>query len=375
MHRSSSSGGLRRLAAGLTAAVLAVAAAPAARAADTVVLVLDAGDAGAPRTAAMEAGLLLGLGLEGADPGAASYAVDGYTLEVVADGDLAAQTRRDDVVAVVCRTSSVCAHALDEDAAADVLVVAVSATSNELAGTANVLRMAPSNRFQAVAIHREVASDLEGDADPRFAVVYEPGVYGMDLYSSLLAENVRGKFLEEAGTPDLVAAIPLMDQVPLQESQKSVTAAEALAALEGLGGLDAVVYLGGAEGFDALTDPVTGNPALAPRWYAADASYPVPASRAADFGALKAFGLSFPADGPSPYYQYYYGFDAGLFLRAVMANGGGTDRASFLAAARSTAVDEAAGALTGPKSFQQADESGRFTVQVLGGQDFEVSVP
>jgi hypothetical protein len=315
-----------------------------------------------PKSQAIHEGLLAAMGVK-YDSSVSSYDLgNGYVVEIEFDSsNLIARTQQDDVIAVVCRTSSSCALALEEEAAKDLLIVATTATSSSLSVGSNFLRLSPSNTAQAKAIYQEISTDI---SNQRFAMIYEPETYALDLYNGLIAEYFLDIFIGVKG-PILAGAIPIHDYVNLDKTQKSVAVSQVKAVLQQLE-VDTVAYFGFPDGFAALTDiSMGGDPSLASRWYAGDAVYPVETDKG--FAGLKVFGLYQPKGDESVYNQYYYGYDAGQFLMKVVENYGVTDnpeRAIFLETAKNTELshDEAK---TGQKSFGTADESGKFTVQVF----------
>jgi hypothetical protein len=315
-----------------------------------------------PKSQAIHEGLLAGMGVK-YDSSVSSYDLgNGYVVEIQTDSStLIAKTQQKEVIAVVCRTSSSCALALDEAAAKDLLVVATTATSSSLKVGSNLLRLSPSNIAQARAIYQEISTDI---GKQRFAMVYEPETYALDLYNGLIAEYFFELFLGVNG-PILAAAIPLHEYINLDDTQKSVRLSHVKSVLQQLD-VEAVAYFGFSDGFAALTDTrVGGDPTVVNRWYVGDAVYPVEPDKG--FAGLKVFGLYQPKGDESVYNQYYYAYDAGKFLIKVIENYGVTDnpeRAKFLEIAKNTELSDDE-AKTGRKTFETADEFGIFTVQMF----------
>jgi len=136
----------------------------------------------------------------------------------------------------------------------NVLVIALTATSTILENGKNILRLAPSNALQAKAIYGQ----LKKDEIKRFGIVYEPAVYAMDLYSSILGEYFVDVINGIADKPIFVSAFPVSDFLNLSATQKGTTATKILQMLPRLN-LDAMVFLGFNDTFQALTDANQGG--------------------------------------------------------------------------------------------------------------------
>lgn len=315
-----------------------------------------------PKYQEMHKGLLAAMGVKYESTRSSYDLGNGYVIEIEKDtSTLIEKTKQQDVIAVVCPNSSVCALALDEEAAKDLLVVTTTASSSSLKDGTNLLRLAPSNISQAKAIYQEITTDI---GKQRFAVIYEPETYALDLYNNLVSEYFMNLFMEVKG-PILAGAIPFHDYVNLDKTQKGVKASHVKSVLQQLD-VDAVAYFGFSEGFSALTDTnVGGDPTVANRWYVGDAVYPVETDKG--FAGLKVFGFYQPNDGESTYNQYYYAYDAGKFLMKVIEKYGVTDnpeRIKFLETAKNTELSEDE-AKTGRKTFETADQLGKFRVQMF----------
>ena len=312
-------------------------------------------------------GLLASLGVE-YNPAILSYTLaNGYIIEIENDlNGLNGRTQQQDVLAVVCQTSSNCAPALEESAAKDLLIIAVTASSTLLSEGHNIWRMAPSNKLQAKAIYAEMKAEI---GQERFAVVYEPENYGLDLYVTVMGDYATNTVSQTAG-PELVGAIPLHDNINLDASQKSVKADTVKTLLGRFAdtGVQAVAYLGFDDGFKALTDEsVGGNPDVVEYWYTGDG---VHASSVKAFPNLRLVEPYYPSNSDEHVpANYYYAYDTGTLLLKTIAklaeSGLGTDpeRTAFMAIAKTIQLtaDEAK---TGQKAFTTAEQQGVFTVHV-----------
>jgi hypothetical protein len=338
----------------LLAASLLPAASPAA---NKIVLVADTQSAG--QQAAAE-GFLAGLGLA-FNPAPLQYPLGGgYAVEIETNPkNLIAQTQDANVLALLCVTSSACLPATEAGAAKDLLVIALAATSSYLLNDANVLRLAPSNVHQAYALYKRLKAGIGGG---RFAVVYEPDVYGTDLYDNFIRGHLTN-VLYQHPAPRWVMALPLHTHLPLAPGQKDLDAAKILRVLAGQS-LDAVLYLGAAEGFLDLTDAARGGKAgVVPRWYASDAAALSPDK---GFAGLEIISL--------PGSQRAYGQDAAQFLiqaaTQYLQQGGG-ERGKLLEIAKTVT---SAGS-TGAKGFEAVDSNPVFNALLYKAVGVTESVP
>jgi hypothetical protein len=327
-------------------------------------IVVVAGDENSERVQALKQGFVTGMGLQ-FDFGAKSYALDsGYVIEFESDvSKMLTTVQKEDVITVVCDLSVVCAEALDKDAPTDVLVVTIGATSNKLREGSNILRLAPANDLQARLMYNHISEDI---GFKRFAIVYEPDIYAMDFYSLFLSDYFMDIVLAES-KPTFVAAIPLHSFViNLDENYKSIKVDVAVDLLRTLQ-IDAVAYFGFPAGFTALTNSESGGDAsVAKYWYASDAVY----ETAKGFANLKVYATYRPNTQESTFQEYYYAYDAGIFLSKVIANyqpQNTPNRSNFLQIAQETALEEEE-TKTGAKSFTSADKTGRFNVKVFDEQ-------
>jgi len=278
----------------------------------------------------------------------------GFSVDIETDlTALIAHSQDPEVLALACVTSVVCREATEMEAAKDLLVITLTATSSELGLGENLLRMAPSNATQANAIYSRLKA---GIGTGRFAVVYEPDAYGADLYENFVYAYL-GEVMLGNDPPHWIMGLPLHSRLNLHAAQKDVDAAKVLQILASQS-LDAVVYLGNTESFLDLTDATRGGSTqAAARWYAGDAVSGLAAGKG--FPQLEIISL-FGSDRDEPV-QYYYGYDAAEFLvkaAIVYLEQGGSERINLLESAKTvTMVGK-----TGSKSVDSADTEALFTV-------------
>lgn len=290
--------------------------------------------------------------------GVTHYPLDnGYSIELHThshdDNPLIALSNDPDVIAIICNTSNDCVQAVDDQAAKDVLVTTISAMSSIFSRQENIIRMAPSNGLLAEAFYRRMKSDgIEG-----FAVVYELSLYAMDLYAQLMSSYFID-LLTEAEKPMFVSVFPITDHAGLSDSQQGTTSAQIVPILSELK-VDGVLYIGYSNSFNALFNHPDSSSLRTKKWYADDALFP----RANGFANLQIFHLYKP-EYKDIHAYYYYGFDAGTFVKKVIDSYGNTppQRADLIAKAKLTALDSNE-AKTGIKTFDRADEFGYFNVQ------------
>ena len=290
-----------------------------------------------------------------------SYSIGNYVVEIEPDAEKFTEVSQDsEVVAILCEKSAECSYALADSAAKDVLVITLTATAVELAQGQNILRLAPSNTLQAQAIHEPLSKDIGSQG--RFAVVYEPSFYGLDLFKSFMATYMYER-LYERSPPTMVATLPLHTDLDLQDSQKGVDATKIIGTLQSEQ-LDAIVYLGGAEGFLNLTN---NNREITTHWYASEAVSNIDLANE-EFDNLKIIALFFAENFRSTDFHYYYGYDAGKFLSAIVDDDFSqtppANRTEFLQIAKKTVLDLNS-AKTGIKSFISADQEAFFFVRYL----------
>lgn len=281
---------------------------------------------------------------------------EGYSVEIETNANnLVTLSQNSEVLALICTTSLMCLKATEANAAKDLLVISLTATSTDLSFGENIARMAPSNASQSRAIYKRLK---EGIATGRFAVIYEPDAYGADLYENFIFSYVEDIVLGNT-PPQWVAGLPLHSYLSLQTSQKDNNATKILNMFSNQK-VDAVVYLGSTEGFLDLTDKTRGgNPNVATRWYAGDALSSLATEKA--FTALEIIGLF--GSGRDEPTQYYYGYDAADFLVKVavayLQQGGGV-RSKLLEIAKTVSIT----GKTGVKSFDSSDTNPLFTLML-----------
>jgi len=313
---------------------------------------------------ALKKGFVTAMGLQ-FNASTPSYSLDsGYTIEFESDTHKIYDTLNNtDVIAVICSISVVCSHALNEHVSKDVLVIAVTATSNELKKGTNILRLAPDNALQAKLMYDDLFQDINSE---RFAIVYEPDIYAMDFLDLFMSKYFTDIAFDHV-KPTFVASIPFHDFIAdLDEKYKTIHAEAALKILRQLQ-VSAVLYFGYSEGFATLTDPkLGGDHSVAKHWYASDGVY----ENVKGFPYLKLYDLFEPENQDSENRKYFYGYDAGKFLAKVIANykpQETNNREEFLQVAKKTVLEEQ-DSLTGSKSFTMADDYGRFSVKIFDEQ-------
>ncbi|MCK5877255.1 MAG: ABC transporter substrate-binding protein [Candidatus Marithrix sp.] len=338
--------------------------------ANKIVVVAPSGSESVQAVQALKQGFVTAMGLQ-FNVATQSYSLDsGYTIEFESDtGKIYDALKSTDVIAVICDTSVVCSHALSEHVPNDVLVIAVTATSNELKKGANILRLAPDNSLQAKLIHDDLFQDIGTE---RFAIIYEPDIYAMDFLELFMSKYFTDITFDHS-KPTFVASIPFHDFIAnLDKKHKTIHAEIALKMLRQLQ-VSAVLYLGYSKGFATLTDPeLGGDHSVAKHWYASDEIY----EDVKGFPHLKLYDLFEPNSQESKHREYFYGYDAGKFLSQVIANyqpQETSNREEFLQIAKKTVLAEK-DSLTGAKSFTAADANGRFSVKTFDEQgEFEIN--
>jgi len=346
----------------LTAFLWAIGIAPVSLAAHKIV-VLTSQASDSEKNQAVYQGLLSSFE-QTYEEGTTTYSLsNGYDIELVnyvpGENPLVAYSNDSEVIAILCRTSSDCALALDDSAAKDLLVITLTATSSKFADKDNIFRLAPSNAVQATAIYEHLKENKE---IKRFGIIYEASTYAMDLYSAFLSQYFLD-IINENQKPIFVGAFPINDFLNLsavQTGDKAIieTTLQMLPQLN----LDAVIFAGFKNSFEALTKK--GSHAIAQEWYAGDALFPL----ATGFSGLHVFSLYQPEHEDSQYGQYYYSFDAGTLLQEVMKTyvtqfaEKTPQRDKFLEIAKETHIPVEF-SKTGRKSFTEADHVGHFNIQ------------
>lgn len=197
------------------------------------------------------------------------------SIGVEAHGDFFEAADNDDtVLSAFCMTSGSCA---ESRAATNLLVISPTATSSALLTTSEyrgLILMSPTNALQSRAIYKYMKENLISN----FVVIYEPGMYGSDLYSSLHAEYVSEYYRAPESSPAFLTAMPLYDKVFETDNYRALKAAQIMDCIDKLvedelflpSSSGAIVYLGEQEGFGELA----GSPAVnSYRWLAGDALY------------------------------------------------------------------------------------------------------
>ena len=304
------------------------------------------------------------------DPAINSYSVANYIVEFEPDADKFAEVSHDpEVLAILCTKSTDCGRALKEDVAKDILVIALTATASELAQGQNILRLAPSNALQAQALHDLLKKDIGSEGS--FAVVYEPNLYGLDLYKNFMARYQLER-LYALSPPTLVGAFPIHTHLALQDSQKGLNASQVIEALASER-LDGIVYMGYPEAFSDLTES-SGNREMASHWYSGDGIEPFDLVEKG-FDNLKIMALYFVETEASSEATYYYAYDAGKFMTAIVEGDFSqtVNRADFLQKAKNTVLGVDI-AKTGAKSFTSADTNASFIVRFLEESEARTTV-
>ena len=312
----------------------------------------------------MHKGLLTSFDLEHTPTNLSYTLPNNYIIEVKSNtAPLDEISQQEDVLAIVCQTSNECALALKDSAAKDLLVISATASSRLLGDAENIWRMAPSNALQAKAIYNEIKTET---AQEPIAIIYEPQDYGFDLYASMMEEVFFNTILENDG-PKLAGAIPFHMNVNLDETQKSITADKAIAALQDFSkmGIKSVAYFGYRDGFNALTDETMGgSPNVVNHWYVGDGVAIQPDEKPLNLSVFKPYSPNIAGEINTP--AYYYAHDAGTLLSKAMTKMGTTtdpDRSFFLDTAKTLELSNEE-TKTGKKTFNTADEHGVFNVDV-----------
>jgi len=346
-------------------------------AANKIVLIAVEGSEGEGH--ALRKGFIKGLGLQ-FNPDISSYSLEsGYLIEFekFKKEDEKSEKMRDktlslleqeDVVTVICHHSVVCVHALEEDASKDVLVITITATSNELSKGRNLLRLAPANELQARAMYYGMAQEI---GTKRLAIVYEPDAYAMDFYTTFLSDYFRDIIFQEEQKPTFVAAIPLFKW---GNTYNNIQVGEALCQQE----VEVIAYFGYLEGFEKLINS-TSCLSMVAYWYASDAVFEyedvdklTPEQHLRIYGVWNKEVEKAECEAECAYPEYYYGYDAAKFLGKVIAQVPPPEnRKEFLDFAEKTVLDEDE-SLTGKKYFaskpdqsSSADQEGRFSVKIF----------
>jgi hypothetical protein len=193
-----------------------------------------------------------------------------------------------DTLAIVVSTSSQASNS-GSTWATNVLTISPTATSSTLLSTTEypgMLLVSPPNGLQARAIFQS----LKDNGVKKFVVVYEPEFYGIDLYSTLMAEFASETYKDPTNTPVLLSALPLHDiRFAGDSAYQTVLATRAIAVIRQLvidnqldTTTDAIVYCGGRLGFQQLAQAekaqVSGTSIGTglTRWYGGDELYDTP---------------------------------------------------------------------------------------------------
>lgn len=331
------------------------------------IIVLTSPTTPAEEVTSMYHGLLAGFGQTYEENKTIYPLEDDYQLELVTyqvgKNPLATYTSEENVIAIICQNSVVCEPAFGKNANKNLLVLSFAGTSTALSSSKNILRLAPSNAVQAKAIYNQ----LKKDGNSRFAIIYEPTVYAMDLYNAFLSQYFND-IIESAQKPKFVGAFPVSDFIVGLSSQQRGTTTEHVIELLPKLKLDGVAFFGLTKAFLALTDPTKGSDtSLVKNWYASNAVTPLEKG----FAGLRAFSLYMPNDGEGAYPEYYYAHDAGTIMKMLMSTYKATihgipERERFLELAQKTKLPVES-SKTGAKSFSSADDHGRFNVELYDG--------
>lgn len=297
-----------------------------------------------------------------------SYDISGQTVSYVIEFEddaeqLVALSQDPEVVTILCTTSTVCGKALVTEAAKNVLIISLTATASELAQSENILRFAPSNALQATLLHDIMSYYFT--PEQRYAVVYEPTLYGLDLYKNFISAHIHERLYGEA-MPQFTFALPLHTYVTLQTAQKSIDASTILQTLRNAN-LDAVIYFGYIDGFRALADNNHGGQHdVTGYWFAGDGVQQALDLEVEKFTNASVVGLFYAQNSNSDSPAYYYAYDAGQFLRVLQAQfpQESTDRLACLEKAKAMVLPNSQ-TKTGTKSFTSADEESLFFLHYL----------
>jgi ABC-type branched-subunit amino acid transport system substrate-binding protein len=297
-------------------------------------------------------------------------------------------------VAIVCMTSGQCSNASTNT---NVLVVSPTATSSTLASTAtypNMIQIAPSNKLQAKAIYQAMSDNNVN----KFAVAYDPNIYGEDLYSALFAEYASESYKKPVTAPKLLAAYAVYDGMfSSATNYRAVTAGAVMNSMRSLvddgllntGGNDVLVYLGDQAGFKALMAQVpTSSTVKLLKWYGGDSLYDTtPRTKLSIKDGIQQFSTFIMGVPSTTAYQTnktnfnttyatnyanstpglytYLGYDTGLFVKKAIVSSlaqGGVSKANVLTQAKIVTVDNDDKAVTGRKGLGETSKSGSFTI-------------
>lgn len=264
-------------------------------------------------------------------------------------------------IGIICRSSRDCSSVLHLDTATDLLVISTTATSSHFSTAKNMLRLAPSNKFQAELLLSIIGSSLS--VDKKYAIIYEVNDYGIDLYKHFISHYLSERAHSKDSMPTIGISLPLHSYLDLTEKQKGINTNQVISLLKGES-VDAIVYLGLLEGFNALTDSTKGgDKTLAKKWYSADGISNFKLEEE-NFKELEFISLFYSASRDNLGQNFYYGFDAGKFLQKVLKTNKKPTRKTLLSTAKITelAFDTSK---TGAKSFTSADSSGMFFTHSL----------
>ena len=219
------------------------------------------------------------------------------------------------VMAIVTANSPETEAATQNPDRRDMLVISPSASSSILLEVPNLLLIAPTNDLEGASIYNV----MQNAGIKRYAVLFEPNIYSMDLFSQLFGEGI----LQLGGEhPTLAGAMPVFNEtVPVN-------------AVTGLESLDAIVYLGYSDGFlNALEEFQKAGQGQGLKWFAGDAELASKVSEAEStqseditvlgFGTDETASKPFEGDysdmfGEVPSIWAHYGYDTGCFLNKVL---------------------------------------------------------
>ena len=303
---------------------------------------------------------------------------------------MATQAADQNVIAIVTRTSSSSSAAGNLDPT-DITIITTTATSSHLQSITNLLMMAPSNTRLSTAIYRVIGEDKIS----KFVIVYEPDIYGGDLFITLknrffnafmqeFMRDTNGDIINDAennplAPSRLIGSFPMFDSIStLKDAQKGLHIIQVANVINDLAP-DAIAYLGFDPGFKKAFEELSTAGLASVKWYTGDAVQKdsVLSITNIESSNLKVVTLGLGADrtqmiadyntayGVTPPESFLvdYAYDAGLFIKAVVNAVSGAsatlNRSNFLTYAQTTDID----GITGKKGFEHMEnEVGQFDV-------------
>ncbi|MEZ5671204.1 MAG: hypothetical protein R3E08_02030 [Thiotrichaceae bacterium] len=215
----------------------------------------------------------------------------------------------------------------------------------------------------------------EGEWDATYLINFTDTVSAMKIRNSKMSndswtemQSQRDRLLRsessyysdvqfEQQRPNWIASFPLTDKDVLTPSQQGMTEATLLQLIPQLN-TDSIVFIGFSDSFRELTQ--APSPLQAYPWYSSDTILPITAGFT-NLQVISAYQLDKNED-----FRYSTAFDAGTFLKKVMASylitNGIADRQAFLTVAKEIVLSQSE-TKTGLKTFFSADTTGTFTAQ------------